>query len=124
LGVVQFALTPAATELAGAVSAPTTAFSKSKRKTSIMAAWAEETTTTARAAATKELLKRIVRTLVAETSEEVRVLGMQIAFRDSSQGVTIKIPHENHSFPSQRAKRISQKMEVFMLHVRCVSLKT
>jgi hypothetical protein len=65
-----------------------------------------------------------MRTLVAETSEEVRVLGMQIAFRDSSQGVAIKIPHENHSFPSQRAKRISQKMEVFMLHVRCVSLKT
>jgi hypothetical protein len=64
-----------------------------------------------------------VRTLVAETSEEVRVLEMQIAFRDSSQGVTIKIPHENHSFPSQRAKRISQKMDVFTLRMSCFSLK-
>jgi hypothetical protein len=47
----------------------------------------------------------------------------QIAFRNQAQGAAIKIPHQNHSFPSQRAKRISQKMEVFMLRVRCVSLK-
>jgi hypothetical protein len=64
-----------------------------------------------------------MRTSVAETSEKIRMLEMQIAFRDSSQGVAIKIPHENHSFPSQRAKRISQKMDVFTLRMSCLSLK-
>jgi hypothetical protein len=54
---------------------------------------------------------------------KTKTAKVQIAFRNPSRGSAVKSPHEKHTVASQRAKRISQKMEVFMLRVRCVSLK-